>query len=181
VNNVPLITLNSGGCILRQSFVGVMLKVSGSMGIELDGDLVNDSSVSSAITVRAAPQGSSWTDLVVRVNACIPAADVDYTCLSKDGVVGSKSNALSSTVIARSLRTALKRTQARFRMQFLSNEEFERKLSISKHIPVIAHHLAQIADRVTDPVFRDRVQNLFTSSDREAELRTKLLSLLTPP
>ena len=179
VNGVPLITQNSAGCILRQASMAAIVKSSASMGIDVESASVDDSVVFSSLKVKSTPLDSSWSEVVIRVDARLASSDVEYVCLSKNGIVGSKTQSVTAALVGRAVRTALRRTQARFRAQFLSSEAFEHKMAISKHIPVIARHLTEVSSRISDAGIRAKIASLFDiQGDRESDLKSKLLTTL---
>ena len=144
VNGVPLMSTNSGTCHLLAGALAGTAKMCPSMGIELaGGGFRPESIVTCGIWVAKRPQESTWTALVVRVNLVQPPNDVDYNCLSKDGVVGIKSSAAGlAGIVSRCVRSGLRKVQTKFPNQFQSNEDYERKRALNVYIPSIAHNLA---------------------------------------
>ena len=154
VNGVPLITPSSMACNLLQGALGVVCKLSPSLGIELGKGSVAESSttdmVRSHVSVASGPPDSSWTSLNIRVNIVQQQSrNIEYNCLSKDAVVGVKNTSASlPIVVARCVRACLKKAQAKFRSEFQSHEDFEYKCAVAKHIPCIAHSLSALCERI---------------------------------
>lgn len=185
VNSTPLMTTNSSNCSLLAGCVSAISKQAASLGIEFMPPILflPDSIVTSACKVSSPPQGSSWTSVVVRVNLTHPSKDVDYTCLSKDGVSGVKSVSSNlSGIVVRCVRGALKKAQTRFSMQFQSNEVFEHKRALSVYIPSIAHNLAELVARVAansdNETTRFRLREIIGDTTTE-NVEAKLKSVMT--
>ena len=181
VNGVPLITPKSATCCLLLGAVTAVLKQTPSMGIELAGTLPSPASVvDSVLTVASPPQGSKWTDLFIRVNLTQSSIDVDYSCLSKDGVEGIKSSSASlTTIVTRCVRSALRQVQSKFPSQFQSNEDFERKNAINKYIPCISKNLAECLARLSCDDAVGRLATITGTGDTGVSMEERLKNALT--
>ena len=181
VNGVPLITPKSATCCLLLGAVTAVLKQTPSMGIELAGTLPSPASVvDSVLMVASPPQGSKWTDLYVRINLTQSSSDVDYSCLSKDGVEGIKSSSGSlTTIVTRCVRSALRQVQSKFPSQFQSNEDFERKNAINKYIPCISKNLAECLARLSCDDAVGRLATITGTGDTGVSMEERLKNALT--
>lgn len=168
VNGVPLITVNSAGCSLLQGTVGVVAKLSASLGMEVAQSIVASCIVRSQLAVIAGPPDSSWSSLVVRINIVQPSCNIEYNCLSKDGVVGVKKTSASlPVVLGRCVRGSLKKAQSKFGSEFQSHEDFEFKCALKNHIPSIAYNLSVLCGRVGSIPGREKLLKLLNTQNRE--------------
>jgi DNA topoisomerase VI subunit B len=159
INGAPLITLGCSGCVMIEGVQSTLKKSCSSLGIELASSSTIKSITSHGIDVLSKPQGSTWHSMDIRVFLQIPSIDIEYNSLTKSGVSGIKSTEKSlAPIVARCVKSALKKLQSRFPSQFQSMEDFERKQAVGKYIPVIAHNLTEMIRRLRSEDMRNRLE-----------------------
>lgn len=191
VNGVPLITPSSTACSLLQGALGVVCKLSPSLGIELGKGSVTESStdmVRSHVSVASGPPDSLWTTLNIRINIVQQESrNIEYNCLSKDAVIGVKNTSASlPIVVARCVKACLKKAQVKFRSEFQSHEDYEYKCAVAKHIPCIAHNLSALCERIiisssSSDSLRKQIGEVEGMENRFKKALTDALSKGNPP
>ena len=136
--------------------------------------------------IKSHPQGSAWSSIQLRINIDTPSEDIEYACLTKSALTGLKSLITTTTtglsqIVARCVRSCLKKLQNKFHSQFQSCEDFENKQALAVYIPVIAYNLAQVVGRIENLEVRTKLAELVTFGDNvEVRVKDELIRLLGP-